>query len=121
MNKPIKIQSKTPKLLRQRIGKSYYKTLGTCIIKSPKSLPSLSALSFQLTNENTFEFSFVQFLYFCLDSFAIFYPQVRQPQSQPQIYSPVFATNCDHFEKSNPCSFNLNLQNIKNLQFVLLH
>ena len=42
LNKPTNhIQLKSPKLLSQRIGKRYYKTLRTSLINSPLSPPSL--------------------------------------------------------------------------------
>ena len=46
MNKPIKIQKESPKLLRQRIRKQYYITLGTSVINSPISPPSMSFFLF---------------------------------------------------------------------------
>ena len=41
MNQPIQIQWNWPKLLSQRIGICYYKTLGTSVIYSPVSPPFL--------------------------------------------------------------------------------
>ena len=42
--KPFKIQLKSPKLLSQSIRKNYYKTLGTNVINSSMSPPSLMLL-----------------------------------------------------------------------------
>ena len=42
MNQPIKVQYMSQRLLGQRIRKRYFKTLGTSVIKSPMSPPSLN-------------------------------------------------------------------------------
>ena len=51
-NQPIKIQLKSQKLLSQQIGKRHYKTLGTSVINTPMSPPSLICIRITYTYIN---------------------------------------------------------------------
>ena len=52
--KPTKIQCKSPKFLSQQIRKTYYKTLGTSVINSPISPPSLAFACVELNRKLIF-------------------------------------------------------------------
>ena len=58
---------KSPKLLNQRIGKRYYKILGTCVINNPLSPPNMLSIQhlFMLQMNKTLECEgFMVFKYF---------------------------------------------------------
>ncbi len=73
MNQPINIQSS--KLLRQRIRKCYYRTLGTGVIKiplSPNSLPRSLSLSLSLCLSLSLLCPYLSLIHkFCLEAQCI--------------------------------------------------
>ena len=66
LNEPTNQNSKSPKLLSQRIRKHYYKTFGICVLNSPMSPPFLP-----VSEKSGKHFQKLQFLFFAPELYKL--------------------------------------------------